>query len=125
MTPSFSGLSATMLPGVRPSMRLALEPTATTCAVLLSMATTGGSESTMPWPLTNTSVFAVPRSIATSRPKSPPNIPAPSSSDRSPPLTRRLEHTVLLHTKIPVAQDHVIQDFDPYYFRGPHEPPRD
>src|SRR5918997_756089 len=125
MTPSLSGLIATMLPGVRPSIRLAAEPTATTLSALLSMATTEGSESTIPCPLTNTRVFAVPRSIATSRPKSPPNIPAPSLSDRSAPLSRRLENTVLLHTKVPVAQDHVIQDLDPDYFGGLPEPPGD
>src|SRR4028118_1412037 len=125
MTPSFSGLSATMLPGVRPSMRLAPEPTATTLSVLVSMATTDGSESTMPCPLTNTSVFAVPRSIATSRPKSPPNILVPSvRSSAPPPHKRRLEHSVFLHTKVPVAQDHVIQDLYSYYFGRLHESPR-
>src|ERR687893_608777 len=113
MTPSLRGLRATMLPGVRPSIRLAADPTATTLSVLLSMATTDGSESTIPCPLTNTSVFAVPRSIATSRPNSPPNIRDPSSvsNDPAPPI-RRLEYSVLLHTKVPVAQDHVIQDVD-------------
>src|ERR687896_847995 len=126
MTPSLSGLSATMFPGVRPSMRLAPEPTATTLSVLLSMATTEGSESTMPCPFTNTSVFAVPRSIATSRPNSPPNIRAPSSVSNDPaPPSRRLEYSVLLHTKVPVAQDHVIQDLDTDYLRGGLEPPGD
>src|SRR4028119_837914 len=125
MTPSLSGLRAVMLPGVRPSMRLAPEPTATTLSVLLSMATTDGSESTMPCPLTNTSVFAVPRSIAMSRPKSPPNILVPSvRSSAPPPHKRRLEHSVFLHTKVPVAQDHVIQDLYPDYLGRLHEPPR-
>src|SRR5215210_6915655 len=124
MTPSLSGLRATMFPGVRPSMRLAPEPTATTLSVLLSMATTEGSESTIPCPFTNTSVFAVPRSIATSLPKSPPNIRAPSVRSSAPkPQRRRLEHSVFLHTKVPVAQDHVIQDLYPYYFGRLHEPP--
>src|SRR4028118_245197 len=125
MTPSLSGLNAVSLPGVRPSMRLAPEPTSTTLSVLVSMATTDGSESTMPCPLTNTSVFAVPRSIATSRPKSPPNILVPSvRSSAPPPPTRRLEHSVFLHTKVPVAQDHVIEDLNPYYFGRLDEPPR-
>src|ERR671916_2137500 len=126
ITPSLRGRMATMLPGVLPSIRLAAEPTATTLSVLLSMATTEGSESTMPCPLTNTSVFAVPRSIATSRPKSPPNIRDPSSvsNDPAPPI-RRLEYSVLLHTKVPVAQDHVIQDVDTDYLGCLLEPPRD
>src|SRR5918999_5500878 len=100
MTPSLSGLSATMFPGVRPSMRLAPEPTATTLSVLLSMATTEGSESTMPCPFTNTSVFAVPRSIATSLPNSPPSISYPlahlSGQDTQAPQ-EELEHPVLFH----------------------------
>src|ERR671921_2880027 len=113
MTPSLRGLMATMLPGVRPSIRLAADPTATTLSVLLFMATTEGSESTIPCPLTNTSVFAVPRSIATSRPNNPPNIRDPSSvSDYPVPPHRRLEYSVLLHTKVPIAKDHVIQDLD-------------
>src|SRR5215207_4765374 len=117
---------ATMLPGVRPSILLAADPTATTLSVLLSMATTEGSESTIPCPLTNTSVFAVPRSIATSRPNSPPNIRDPSSVSNDPaPQLRRLEYSVLLHTKVPVAQDHMIQDLDTDYLGGLLEPPRD
>ena len=55
MTPSFMGLMATMLPGVRPSMRLASLPTASTLLVpRLSFftATTLGSLRTMPCPLT-------------------------------------------------------------------------
>src|SRR5829696_6491874 len=125
ITPSFRGLIATMLPGVRPSIRFAAEPTATTLSVLMSIATTEGSESTIPCPLTNTMVFAVPRSIATSRPNSPPNIPDPSSvsNDPAPPLWR-LEYSVLLHTKVPVAQDHMIQDLDTDYLGGLLEPPR-
>src|SRR3712207_4903905 len=101
-----------MLPGVRPSIRLAADPTATTLSVLLSMATTDGSESTIPCPLTNTSVFAVPRSIATSLPKSPPNIRAPSAPRLLAPtaFSGRLEHALPLHTKVPVAQYHVVQD---------------
>src|ERR687894_1106074 len=74
ITPSFKGRIATMWPGVRPSMPLAADPTATTLSVLLSMATTEGSERTIPSPLTNTPVFDEPRSTATSRPNSVPNI---------------------------------------------------
>src|SRR5215217_1076086 len=123
ITPSFKGRIATMFPGVRPSIRFAADPTATTLSVLVSIATTEGSESTIPCPLTNTSVLAVPRSIATSRPNNPPNIRDPSSvSNDSAPPSRRLEYSVLLHTKVPVAQDHVIQDLDTYYLGGIFEP---
>src|SRR5215470_3662451 len=66
ITPSFIGRIATMLPGVRPSISLALLPTASTLWVTLLMATIEGSETTMPRPRANTSVFAVPRSIAKS-----------------------------------------------------------
>src|SRR5512145_1426730 len=55
-----------MLPGVRPSISLALLPTASTLWVTLLMATIEGSETTMPRPRAKTSVFAVPRSIAKS-----------------------------------------------------------
>src|ERR1700761_5626430 len=58
-----------MLPGVRPIMRLASAPTATICPLLGLSATTDGSFSTMPRPRTYTSVFAVPRSTAMSRPR--------------------------------------------------------
>ena len=53
-------------PGVRPSIFLASEPTASTLPVLADMATTEGSLHTMPLPLTYTSVLAVPRSMAMS-----------------------------------------------------------
>src|SRR5215208_4077584 len=66
ITPFFRGWVATMWAGVRPIMPLAAEPTATTLSVFVSTATTEGSESTTPQPLTNTNVFAVPKSIATS-----------------------------------------------------------
>ena len=66
MTPSFIGLMATMLPGVRPSMSLASLPTASTRPVTLLMATMEGSFTTMPLPRAYTQVFAVPRSIARS-----------------------------------------------------------
>src|SRR6202158_1950339 len=66
MTPSFIGLMATTLPGVRPSISFASRPTATTSPVALLMATIEGSLTTMPLPCANTSVFAVPRSMARS-----------------------------------------------------------
>src|SRR5271157_1265521 len=66
MTPSFIGLMATMLPGVRPSISLASLPTASTSLVFLFSATMEGSFTTMPLPRAYTSVLAVPRSIARS-----------------------------------------------------------
>src|ERR1700681_869170 len=66
MTPSFIGLMATMLPGVRPSMSLASFPTASTRPFTLLMATIDGSLTTMPFPRANTQVLAVPRSMARS-----------------------------------------------------------
>ncbi len=71
ITPSLSGRIAVMLPGVRPSIRFASTPTAWTWPLRESIATTEGSESTMPRPRTYTSVLAVPRSTAMSRPPSP------------------------------------------------------
>jgi hypothetical protein len=71
MTPSFSGRIALIVPGVRPSIRLASMPTAWTSPDRESIATTDGSESTMPRPRTYTSVLAVPRSTAMSRPPKP------------------------------------------------------
>ena len=52
MTPSLSGRMATMLPGVRPSMRLASSPTESTLLVPAWTATTEGSRRTMPWSFT-------------------------------------------------------------------------
>ena len=52
ITPSLSGRIAWIVPGVRPSMRLASIPTACTSPVRESIATTDGSESTMPRPRT-------------------------------------------------------------------------
>ena len=66
MTPSFIGLIATMLPGVRPSISLAPVPTASTRPVTLLTATMDGSLTTMPRPFVYTQVFAVPRLIARS-----------------------------------------------------------
>src|SRR5438445_419833 len=48
ITPSFSGLIAWIVPGVRPSIRLASIPTACTSPVRESIATTLGSDSTIP-----------------------------------------------------------------------------
>src|SRR3954468_10630363 len=66
MTPSFIGLIATMLPGVRPSMSLASLPTASTRPLTLLIATIDGSLTTIPLPRAYTQVLAVPRSMARS-----------------------------------------------------------
>src|SRR6516162_3104980 len=66
ITPSFIGLIATTLPGVRPSMSFASRPTATTSPLILLIATMEGSFTTIPLPCENTNVFAVPKSIARS-----------------------------------------------------------
>ena len=66
MTPSFIGLIATTLPGVRPSISFASRPTATTSDVFLLIATIDGSLTTMPLLRANTSVLAVPKSMARS-----------------------------------------------------------
>src|SRR5580765_836709 len=66
MTPSFMGLIAVMLPGVRPSISLASMPTASMRPLTLFRATMDGSLTTMPRPRAKTQVFAVPRSIARS-----------------------------------------------------------
>src|SRR3954452_23124125 len=71
ITPSFSGRMAEIAPGVRPSIRLASMPTAWTSPVRESIATLLGSGSTKPRPRTETSVLAVPRSTAMSRPPKP------------------------------------------------------
>jgi hypothetical protein len=52
MTPSLSGRIAWIEPGVRPSMRFASTPTACTSPLLVSIATTDGSDRTMPRPRT-------------------------------------------------------------------------
>ena len=75
MTPSLSGRMATILPGVRPSIRLASSPTARTSLVPAFTATTDGSRSTIPWSFTLTKVFAVPRSIPMSFEKNPNSLP--------------------------------------------------
>src|SRR5579871_6598881 len=62
MTPSLIGRMATMLPGVRPSIRRASSPTARTLRLWVATATTEGSRSTIPLPFTYTRMLAVPRS---------------------------------------------------------------
>src|SRR5204863_8285619 len=54
-------------------MRRASEPTACTWPVSSENATTDGSKSTIPRPRMQTSVFAVPRSTARSRPPKDPH----------------------------------------------------
>ena len=67
MTPCFRGRMAWMLPGVRPSISLAVFPTAMpsrrTSLVPFLTATTLGSLRMIPRPRVHTRVFAVPRSI--------------------------------------------------------------
>lgn len=52
-----------MEPGVLPSISLACLPTANTSSLRTSTATTEGSRITMPFPLINTRVLAVPKSM--------------------------------------------------------------
>src|SRR6478609_7119153 len=68
ITPSWSGRIAVMWSGVRPIIRLASWPTARISPVASLRATTLGSSTSTPLPRTYTSVFAVPRSTAMSRP---------------------------------------------------------
>ena len=67
MTPSLSGRTATMEPGVRPITSFASCPTDFTVSVLVSTATTEGSRIIMPLPFMKISVFAVPKSMPMSR----------------------------------------------------------
>ena len=71
-----------MLAGVRPTMRFASAPMASTRLLRVSMATTLGSEMTIPRWRTVTNVFAVPRSIPTSCESSPSR---PSKMPKVPP----------------------------------------
>ena len=71
MTPSRSGRTAMIDAGVRPTIRFASAPIASTRFVLASIATTDGSEITIPRSRTWTRVLAVPRSIPMSREKRP------------------------------------------------------
>ena len=63
MTPSRKGRTTCTPAGVRPIMRRASPPTAMMEWVRSSSATTEGSCSTMPLPLTYTRMLAVPRSM--------------------------------------------------------------
>ena len=63
ITPSARGLIAIIFPGVRSSMRLASEPTATVFFVPRSTAITEGSSTTIPLSFTYMRVLQVPRSI--------------------------------------------------------------
>src|SRR5688500_3769587 len=63
MTPSRIGLMALTLPGVRPIISRASSPTATSRLSSSLIATTLGSLSTTPLPLTYTRMLAVPRSM--------------------------------------------------------------
>jgi hypothetical protein len=66
ITPFRRGRMVRMFSGVLPIIILASLPTASTLSIplMVSMATTEGSAKTTPIPLTYTTVFAVPRSIA-------------------------------------------------------------
>src|SRR3954466_1250717 len=81
MTPRRSGRIARIVAGVRPIILRASSPTACTRPVSSSMATTEGSDTTIPRPRAKTSVFAVPRSIANSRATPNPLITRPQRND--------------------------------------------
>src|SRR5688572_6675860 len=96
MTPSFIGLIATMLPGVRPSISLASLPTASTRPFTLLTATIDGSITTMPRPLAYTHVLAVPRSMARSVDRNDKNEPSPKGLlSLCGFVAARYSHTVL------------------------------
>ena len=78
--PSRNGRTATTLPESPPIRSQAASPIATTEPVDAWSATTVGSSKTIPSPSRYTIVFAVPRSIARSRPIRPPS---PSGLHRS------------------------------------------
>src|SRR5271170_1547202 len=109
MTPSFIGLMATTLPGVRPSISFASRPTATTSPLDLLIATMEGSFTTMPFPAENTSVFAVPRSMARSEENKLNTdlrlypflfIPPPPAKKTSPPSSRQHAGSLLVAPKV-------------------------
>jgi len=108
MTPWRSGRWAEIVAGVRPIIRRASSPTACTSLVRSSIATTEGSETTMPLPWTNTSVLAVPRSMAMSRPRKlfwrQKATPTPYSARAGVALGLRQPGTV----GAVIALDHVI-----------------
>src|SRR6185503_16451205 len=83
-----------MLSGSRPSIASASAPTALTRLSLVESATTEGSESTMPRPLTYTSTLAVPRSIPIFRIPTPiydsePTVEDYMASDRKLQIANR------------------------------------
>src|SRR5574338_1046270 len=85
ITPSLSGRTAMIPSGVRPSIRLASRPMPRMRPLPFSMATTEGSLSTIPSPLTYTRVLSVPRSTAISLAgSSEENLSAPSFIEETP-----------------------------------------
>ena len=81
ITPSFSGRTATMLPGVRPMTSLASIPTYRTVSLRVSTATTDGSRMMIPLPFMKIRVLAVPRSIPISfENENMPHVPLVGSS---------------------------------------------
>ena len=88
ITPSFRGRTATIEPGVRPSISLACLPTARTSSVRTSTATTDGSRITIPLPRMNTRVFAVPRSM-------------PISLENMENIERKLENPAITEPAFP------------------------
>ena len=69
ITPSLRGLIASILLGVLPIIFLASFPTAKTSFVSLFIATTDGSLNTIPFPFTQATTVAVPKSIPMSSPE--------------------------------------------------------
>ena len=63
ITPSFNGLIACISFGVLPNISFASRPVAITSPVFVSTDTTDGSLKIIPFPLTVTNIFAVPKSI--------------------------------------------------------------
>src|SRR4051794_26137836 len=120
MTPSFSGRIAWIVPGVRPSMRFASTPTACTSPVRWSIATTDGSLSTMPRPRTYTSVFAVPRSTAISRPPMPP-----SHLDRPIAMLPCCEDAARARAGRGILQEHRVPDAVQGFHEQRHGQPDD
>ena len=93
ITPSRSGRIVSIASGVRPTIFLAVIPTAMTSRIPLrfEMATTDGSLIITPRPATWTSVFAVPRSIEISSEKA---LPTPLSTATVQPSIIVVRHTL-------------------------------
>src|SRR3954447_19016039 len=93
MTPSRIGRTTWMRSGARPSISRACRPTASTRLSASEYATTDGSLSTTPRPLTYTRTFAVPRSM----PIAFPNMLMPSTTPTwaNVPGTAHEAHTQL------------------------------